>query len=71
VLVLLVWKGGVTAHAGWESVLTVLDWPMAVQYLSLPVGSAIALAFVLWDLLQIARGVPRTTRYAPLGAATA
>lgn len=71
VLVLLVWKGGVAAHAGLDSVLTVLDWPMAVQYLSLPVGSAIALAFVLWDLLQIARGVPRATRYAALGSATA
>jgi TRAP-type C4-dicarboxylate transport system permease small subunit len=71
VLVLLVWKGGVAAHAGWGSVLTVLDWPMAVQYLSLPVGSAIALVFALWDLLQIVRGVPRGLRYATVGAATA
>jgi TRAP-type C4-dicarboxylate transport system permease small subunit len=71
VLVLLVWKGGVAAQAGWGSVLTVLDWPMAVQYLSLPVGAVIALVFVLWDLRQIARGVPRAQRYASLGAATA
>jgi TRAP-type C4-dicarboxylate transport system permease small subunit len=71
VLVLLVWKGGVAAQAGWGSVLTVLDWPMAVQYLSLPVGSGIALVFVLWDLMQISRGVPRSTRYAVIGAATA
>lgn len=70
-LVLLVWKGGVAANASWGSVLTVLDWPMAVQYLSLPVGSAIALVFVAWDLLQIARGVPRQHRYAPVGASTA
>jgi len=70
-LLLLVWKGGVAAQAGWGSVLTVLDWPMAVQYLSLPVGSAIALVFVVWDLLQIARGVPRQQRYAPVGAVTA
>jgi TRAP-type transport system small permease protein len=70
-LVLLVWKGGVAADASWGSVLTVLDWPMAVQYLSLPVGSAIALVFVGWDLLQIARGVPRQQRYAPLGVSTA
>jgi len=71
VLVLLVWKGGIAAWAGWGSVLTVLDWPMAVQYLSLPVGSGIALVFVLWDLWQIARRVPRTRRYAPASGATA
>lgn len=70
VLVLLVWKGGVAAHAGWGSVLTVLEVPMAIQYLSLPVGSAIALAFVGWDLIQIARGVPRVQRYLPLGGAS-
>jgi TRAP-type transport system small permease protein len=67
VLVLLVWKGGIAAQAGWGSVLTVLDWPMAVQYLSLPVSSAIALVYVLWDLFQIARGVPRQSRYADVG----
>jgi TRAP-type C4-dicarboxylate transport system permease small subunit len=70
-LLLLVWKGGVAANASWGSVLTVLDWPMAVQYLSLPVGSAIALVFVAWDLVQIARRVPRQQRYAPVGAGTA
>lgn len=70
VLVLLVWKGWIAADAGWGSVLTVLDWPMAVQYLSLPVSSAIALVFVVWDLTQIARGVPHEQRYVPLGGAT-
>jgi hypothetical protein len=44
---------------------------MAVQYLSLPVGAAIALVFVGWDLLQILRGVPRAQRYAPVGGDTA
>jgi TRAP-type C4-dicarboxylate transport system permease small subunit len=52
VLVLLVWKGSIAVQASWGNVLTVLDWPMAVQYLALPVGSAIALVFVLWDLAQ-------------------
>lgn len=70
-LVLLVWKGGLAANSSWGSVLTVLEWPMAVQYLSLPVGSAIALVFVAWDLVQIARRVPRQQRYAPVGAGTA
>jgi TRAP-type transport system small permease protein len=71
VLVLLVWKGGVAAAAGMDSVLTVLDVPMTLQYASLPVGSAIALLFIVWDLWQIARGVPRAERYAVLGGATA
>jgi TRAP-type C4-dicarboxylate transport system permease small subunit len=44
---------------------------MAVQYLSLPVCSAIALLFVVWDLLQIARGVPRQQRYASSNVSTA
>jgi TRAP-type C4-dicarboxylate transport system permease small subunit len=56
VLVLLVWKGWIAVQASWDNVLTVLDWPMAVQYLSLPVGSAIALVFVLWNLMVIVRG---------------
>jgi TRAP-type C4-dicarboxylate transport system permease small subunit len=63
-LVLLAWKGGIAADAGWGSELTVTGWPMAVQYLSLPVSSVIALFFVAWDLWQIARGVPRQQRYA-------
>lgn len=71
VLVLLVWKGGVIAQAGWGSVLTVLDWPMAVQYLSLPVGSGIALVFVTWDLVKISRGMPRSQRYVSVGSVTA
>lgn len=70
-LVLLVWKGGVAAHAGWGSELTVTGWPMAVQYLSLPVSSAIAMIFVVWDLRQIACGVPRQQRYAVAGVNTA
>ena len=50
VLALLVAKGWIAVQASWGNVLTVLDWPMAVQYLALPVGSAIALVFVLWEL---------------------
>jgi TRAP-type C4-dicarboxylate transport system permease small subunit len=52
VLVLLVAKGWIAVQASWGNVLTVLDWPMAVQYLALPVGSAIALVFVLWELAK-------------------
>lgn len=70
-LVLLVWKGGVAANAGWGSEMTVLGWPLAVQYLSLPVSSAIALVFVAQDLVQIGRGVPRQRRYALNGVHSA
>ncbi len=70
-LVLLIWKGGVAADAGWGSEMTVTGWPMAVQYLSLPVCSAIALVFVGWDLVQIGLGVPRQQRYAIGGVNTA
>ncbi len=71
VLVLLTWKGWIAADAGWGSVLTVMDIPMAVQYLCLPFSAAIALVFVLWDLTQILRRVPHQRRYAPVGSATA
>ena len=49
--------------ANWGNILTVLDWPMAFQYLALPVGSAVSLVFVAYDLIQILRGKPREERY--------
>jgi TRAP-type transport system small permease protein len=63
VLVLLVWYGIGIAQANWGNVLTVLDWPMALQYLGLPVGSAAMLVFVAFDLIQIFRGRSREERY--------
>jgi len=71
VLFLLLWKGGIAVNASWGNTLTVLDWPMAIQYMPLPLSAGIALIFVLWDLVQIARRVPRQRRYAPLGSSTA
>jgi TRAP-type C4-dicarboxylate transport system permease small subunit len=41
----------------------VLDWPMSIEYLALPVGSAATLVFVLFDLIQIARGRSRAERF--------
>jgi TRAP-type C4-dicarboxylate transport system permease small subunit len=46
-----------------NNILTVLDWSMAWQYLSLPVGSALTFVFVAWDLVQIARGRSAAERY--------
>jgi TRAP-type C4-dicarboxylate transport system permease small subunit len=63
ILVLTTWKGGVAALEGLNSVLTVTGWPMTVQYISLPLCAAISLIFISWDLVQIARGIPRQQRY--------
>ncbi len=60
---LLTWYGIGIAEAGMMSQLTVLGWPMASQYAALPVASLITIVFVLWDLLGIARGHSRETRY--------
>lgn len=47
----------------WDTILTTLEWPMAWQYMPLPIGSACILVFLLWDLVLILRGVPREQRY--------
>jgi TRAP-type C4-dicarboxylate transport system permease small subunit len=62
-LVLLVWYGVGIVRATWANELTVLGWPMGLQYLALPAGSAATLVFVLWDAWQIGQGVPREVRY--------
>jgi TRAP-type C4-dicarboxylate transport system permease small subunit len=63
VLCLLIWYGWGIVGANWGNVLTVLDWPMALQYLALPVGSAAMLVFVAFDFVQIFRGKSREERY--------
>lgn len=63
VLALLVKFGMGIVMANWGNELTVLEWPMAWQYLGLPVGSAAMLVFVAFDLVQIVRGKTREERY--------
>jgi len=63
VLCILLWYGSGLVEASWGNILTVLYWPMAWQYLALPVGAAAMLVFVLWDLLQIVRGKSHQERY--------
>jgi TRAP-type C4-dicarboxylate transport system permease small subunit len=63
VLALLARFGWNIVEAGWSNRLTVLDWPMAVQYLALPVGAAIMFVFVGWDLVQILRGRTYVERF--------
>jgi TRAP-type C4-dicarboxylate transport system permease small subunit len=63
VLCLLIWYGVEIARSSWSDHLAVLDWPVSIEYIALPVGSAATLVFVLHDVVQIARGVPRAERY--------
>jgi len=63
VLALLLWYGSGIVMANWGNVLTVLDWPMALQYLALPVGAGASFVFVSYDLVQILRGKTPEERY--------
>lgn len=47
----------------WGSVLTTLNWPMAWQYMPLPLSAALMAVAVIWDLRLILLGVPREQRY--------
>jgi TRAP-type transport system small permease protein len=47
----------------WDNQLTVLGWPMAVQYMGMAVGCTLMMLFVGFDLWQVMAGVPRETRY--------
>ena len=50
VLVLLVWYGLGIVMANWGNVLTVLEWPMALQYMRCRWARQRSLVFVAWDL---------------------
>ena len=50
-------------NGNWGNQLTVLEWPMAFQYMGMAVGCTLMALFVAWDVWQIARGVPREQRY--------
>jgi TRAP-type transport system small permease protein len=61
-VVLLVYGWRVVASS-WGSQLTTLEWPIAWQYMPLPLGAGLMLFFVLFDLWRALRGVPRNLRY--------
>lgn len=63
VLMLVIFYGVKIVNASWGNVLTALEWPMAWQYMPLPLGAALMALFVGWDLMLILRGVPRDQRY--------
>lgn len=63
VLGFLLFYGWRIVQGSWGNTLTTLEWPMAWQYMPLPLGAALMLVFGGWDLVQILRGVPRESRY--------
>ncbi len=63
ILGVLLYYGIRIVIGGWDNVLTTLEWRMSWQYLPLPLGAALMVVFIGWDLLQILRGIPRELRY--------
>jgi TRAP-type transport system small permease protein len=62
-LVVLTYYGWSLVDANWGNRLTVIGWPMAIQYMGMAVGSTLMMIFMAWDLWQILAGVPRDQRY--------
>jgi TRAP-type C4-dicarboxylate transport system permease small subunit len=50
-------------NGSWDNTLTTLEWPMAWQYMPMPLGMGLMMVFVGWDLVLILRGYPREQRY--------
>ncbi len=63
VLAILFWNGLIIIGNNWGNVLTVLQIPMAFQYMPLAIGSGAAMIFVIYDLYLILRGKSREERY--------
>ena len=63
VLAILFWNGLIIVDNNWGNVLTVLQIPMAWQYMPLSIGSGAGMVFVAYDLYQILGGASRETRY--------
>lgn len=63
ILLLMVWYGAQIVTSTWSNELTVLQIPMGIQYLALPVGAGAMAVFTAWDVVQIARGRTRDQRY--------
>ncbi len=66
ILGLLLFYGWRIVAGSWGNELTTLEWPMAWQYMPLPLGAGLMLVFVGWDLILILRGVSREQRYPSL-----
>ena len=67
VLLVLTRYGWSLVQGNWGNQLTVLEWPMAIQYMGMAAGCTLAAVFVAFDLWQTLRGVPRELRYPAKG----
>lgn len=66
-LLVLVRYGWLLVQANWDNQLTVLEWPMAWQYMGMALGCTLMAVFVGTDLGLTLAGVPRERRYAAEG----
>lgn len=62
-LLVLTFYGWRLVQGNWDNTLTVLEWPMAIQYMGMAIGCGLAAVFVAFDLWQTLAGVPREQRY--------
>jgi TRAP-type transport system small permease protein len=63
VLLLLLYFGLKIVSSSWNNTLTTLEWPMAWQYIPLPLAAALMLCFAAWDGYRTLRGDSREQRY--------
>ena len=63
VLWILFSNGLIIINNNWGNILTVLQIPMAYQYMPLSIGSGAGMVFVAYDLYQILCGKSREERY--------
>ncbi len=63
VLGMLVFFGWRLVQANWNNELTVLGWPMAIQYMGMAIGCTAMFLFAGFDFVQIVYGVGRASRY--------
>jgi TRAP-type C4-dicarboxylate transport system permease small subunit len=62
-LLVLTRFGWSLVDGNWGNQLTVLEWPMAIQYMGMAMGCTLMAVFVAFDLWQTLRGVAREQRY--------
>jgi TRAP-type transport system small permease protein len=63
ILCLLFYYGAKIVTGSWNNTLTTLEWPMAWQYIPLPLAAALMLCFAAWDVYRTLRGDSNGMRY--------